>query len=213
MRWVSVYTPFGLSFFDCRFDVFFFNATLTDCALCLFSVARALLFRTCAVKSSEASYGVATIARMTTSPTKKTLLKVTMSMMTTMTTVLHRDLENDWSCFSLFHSSLIVFRAFPWSSRCCLPPPGLGCFSRSRPRSYLSPAAFTVQVNSTSVCVGPCACMRHSMLLIIGVALHGRSAIVLLREIQVISCYFRVFAILPIFRSVDLFAVFVNAKW
>ena len=51
------------------------------------------------------------------------------------------------------------------------------------------------------------------MLLIIGAALHGRSASVLLREIQVISCYFKVFAILPIFRSVDLFAVFVNAKW
>ena len=31
--------------------------------------------------------------------TKKTLVKVTMSMMTTMTAVLHRDLETDWSSF------------------------------------------------------------------------------------------------------------------
>ena len=30
-------------------------------------------------------------------PTNKTILKGTMSMMTTMTTVLHRDLEKDWS--------------------------------------------------------------------------------------------------------------------
>ena len=36
---------------------------------------------------------------MTKNPTKNTLSKVTVSMMTTMTTVPHRDLEIDWSSF------------------------------------------------------------------------------------------------------------------
>ena len=39
---------------------------------------------------------VATSAMMRKNATRKTLLTVTMSMMTTMTTVPHRDLENDW---------------------------------------------------------------------------------------------------------------------
>ena len=40
---------------------------------------------------------IAKSAMMRNNPTKKTLLKVTMSMTTTIITVLHRDLENDWS--------------------------------------------------------------------------------------------------------------------
>ena len=40
---------------------------------------------------------------------RKTLLKVTMSMMTTMTTVLHQDLENAWSSSLLFHSTCCLY--------------------------------------------------------------------------------------------------------
>ena len=39
---------------------------------------------------------------MTKNPTKKTLSEVTMSKMTTMTTVLHRNLEIDWSSVLFF---------------------------------------------------------------------------------------------------------------
>ena len=46
---------------------------------------------------------------MTKNPTKNTSSKVTVSMMTTMTTVPHRDLEIDWSSFpfSTVHSVCI----------------------------------------------------------------------------------------------------------
>ena len=56
-------------------------------------------------------------------PTKKTLLKVTMSMVTTMTTVPHRDLEKDWSsvpfCTVQFACIQIVYLVFT----VLLPPP------------------------------------------------------------------------------------------
>ena len=42
---------------------------------------------------------VAMSAMMSNNPTKKIMLKVTAPMMTTMTTVLHRDFEKDWSRF------------------------------------------------------------------------------------------------------------------
>ena len=40
---------------------------------------------------------VAMSAMMRNNPTRKPLLTVTMSMVTTITTVLHRDFETDWS--------------------------------------------------------------------------------------------------------------------
>ena len=49
---------------------------------------------------------VAMSAMMWNNPTRKTLLKVIMSMMTTMTTV--RDLENDWSNFP-FHCTCCLY--------------------------------------------------------------------------------------------------------
>ena len=68
---------------------------------------------------------VAMSVMMRFDPAKKTLLKVTMSMITTMTTILHRDLEYDWSiCFhvglrvSLFvhaHSLLFINQVAPRS--------------------------------------------------------------------------------------------------
>ena len=72
---------------------------------------------------------VATSAMTRNSSTKKTLLKVTMSMMTTMTTVLHRDFQNDWSSFPISCGSY-------WCSGCSLvftellPFHGLGCIAR-----------------------------------------------------------------------------------
>ena len=54
-----------------------------------------ILSRTCAGTSGEVVVVTVAMIAMTKNPTKKTPSKVTMSMMTTMTTVLHRVLEND----------------------------------------------------------------------------------------------------------------------
>ena len=58
---------------------------------------------------------------LTKSPTMKTLSKMTMSKKTTMTTVRHRDLENDWSSspFSTVH--VVCIQRVLWSLWCrCL---------------------------------------------------------------------------------------------
>ena len=60
-------------------------------------------------------------AMMMSNPTRKTLLEATMSMMTTVTPVLHRDVEHDWSS-SLFSTVQVAcIQGVMWSSRyCCL---------------------------------------------------------------------------------------------
>ena len=55
---------------------------------------------------------VATSLMIRNNPSKKTLLNVTISMMTTMTTVLHRDSENDWSSSPFPLYKLLVFSVF-----------------------------------------------------------------------------------------------------
>ena len=49
---------------------------------------------------------------MTKNITMRTLMKVTMSMKTTMTTVEHRVLRSVWSCFPVTTVHLFVFRVF-----------------------------------------------------------------------------------------------------
>ena len=52
----------------------------------------------CAAKPGEVGLViVAMSAMMKNNPARKTMLNVTVFMMTTITTVLHRDFENDWS--------------------------------------------------------------------------------------------------------------------
>ena len=76
---------------------------------------------TCAVKPVEVSnVTVATIAMMK-NPTKNTLSKMTMSMMTKMATVLHRDLENDCSSSPCSTPQSVSIQDALWSLRCgCL---------------------------------------------------------------------------------------------
>ena len=50
---------------------------------------------------------------------KKTLLKVTMSMMTTMRTVVHRALEKDCSSSPFSDVKVACIQGVVWSSRCC----------------------------------------------------------------------------------------------
>ena len=57
---------------------------------------------------------------MKNDPTMKTFLKLTMSMMTTMTTVLHRDFQNAWSSFPFAPAEVACIQCVLWSSRCCL---------------------------------------------------------------------------------------------
>ena len=96
--------------------IIFFFATLTDlsrstkspCARFLWQV----LYRSGRVLRGQVrliSVTVAMNAMMRKNPTKRTLLKVTMSMMTTMTTVLHRDFENDWSSFLFSHCTICFY--------------------------------------------------------------------------------------------------------
>ena len=54
-------------------------------------------------------------------PTKKALSNVTMSMMTTMATVLHRVLKVDWSSFSFFSVQFVCIPGvIPYFLCCCL---------------------------------------------------------------------------------------------
>ena len=109
--------------------------------------------------------------------------KVTMSMMTAMTTVLQRVLEIDWSGFPFSN-------VFIGSSRCCcllhrVVRPCIGLcsepFLEEKPRTFYSVNVFHVGLR-VSLFVH-----AHLILLDLEVALHDRSAIVLLRGIQAIS--------------------------
>ena len=55
----------------------------------------------------------------TKNPTMKTLMKVTTFKMTTMPTVVHRDLENDWSSTPNSTVHVVCMLGVLWSSRCC----------------------------------------------------------------------------------------------
>ena len=68
---------------------------------------------------------VAMSAMMRNNPTRITMLKVTMSMVTTMATVLHRDLENDWSRFPISTAQVARIPGVLLSSR-------YGCFLLNR---------------------------------------------------------------------------------
>ena len=132
---------------------------------------------------------VAMIAMMENNPTRKTLLKVTTSMMTTMTTVLHGDFQNDWSSvpfFSTAQSACIegVLFGVAASSLIELYDRVLDSvvtpFFRS---SYVIPDSQRYSVKFP---------YRYalSILLMVEAALHDCSASVLLRGIPVISCSF-----------------------
>ena len=56
---------------------------------------------------------------MRSNPTKKTMLKVTMSMMTTMSTGLHRDFQNDRSSSPLSTVQVACVHGVLWSTKCC----------------------------------------------------------------------------------------------
>ena len=72
----------------------------------------------CEVMLGRFMVTVAVNAMMRNNPTRKTLTKL---MMTTMTTVLHRDQENDWSNSPFPLYKLLVFLVPFWSTRsCCL---------------------------------------------------------------------------------------------
>ena len=58
-------------------------------------------------------------------PTMKTLLKVTMSIETTMTTVQERGLRIVWSCFSMFHCTSWLYSGCSLVFVVSLPPPWL----------------------------------------------------------------------------------------
>ena len=107
---MCVQLPFELSFFDWRFEYYFSKTKMLLSLIGLTASCRpvfAFCSKCCIVQDvcCEVSGGrlIATVpmsAMIRNSPTKKTTLKVTMSMMTTMTPVLHRDFKNDWSSFS-----------------------------------------------------------------------------------------------------------------
>ena len=73
---------------------------------------------------------VAMSAMMKNDPTRNTLPKVTKSMMTTMTTVLHRHLQKDWSSFSFSTVQVACIQDVLWSLRCCCTSPLIGLDDR-----------------------------------------------------------------------------------
>ena len=131
---------------------------------------------------------------MTKNPTKKTLSKVTMPVMTT---VLHLDLEIDWSSvpFSTVHCVCIlgVLR----SLRCCC----LLCIGQEWLRVVSFSLLFCQILPCRTACilVGACAFGPRG-------SAHDRSAFVLLPGIQAISCFPVVNFVIPqSFHDVDLF--------
>ena len=143
---------------------------------------------------------VAMIAMMKNNPTTKTLSKVTTSIMTTMTIVLHRELENDWSSFAL---STVQFACNQCVSRCC-------CLLLAYPRNSSFP---------TLVCqILPYWCAYIlGRAYVFGIVRPRGTATRSFRNCAVARnpsnlLLFWVFAILPTFCSVDLFAVFFKVK-
>ena len=104
---------------------------------------------------------VAMSAMMMNNPTRKTMLTVTMSMMTTMTTVLHRDLENDQSSVPFSSVHVACIQGVLWSSQCCWllldwVAPCVGLYSDASLHEYLRNSSFPTlicQISSISVCV------------------------------------------------------------
>ena len=138
--------------------------------MCLFSVARAALLRTCAVKSSDVDDGDCSMIAMMKNPTKKTLSKVTMSMTAT-TTVLHRDLDIGWSKCPFFPPyNVLVFSVFFGSygvvASSLIRLYELGLVSAITPFLRCGNVIFhsnaCLSNSSMSDCVYPCSCMRTS---------------------------------------------------
>ena len=139
---------------------------------------------------------VAMIAMMRNNPTRKTLLKVTMSMVTTVTTVLHRDLENDWSSF-FSTANLLVFRALldlygdAASTWIGLYDRALGLWSHALGViTYFFFSNAGLSHSSHDDLRVPLFVHAPVILLLLMVGAHDCSAIVLLRGIKVISCSF-----------------------
>ena len=98
---------------------------------------------------------VAMSAMMRNNPTKKTMLKVTMSMMTTLTTISHRDFQNDWSSFPSSTVQCVCIQGVLWSSRCCclldwVARPCGGLCSNALPREWPRNSSFP-----TLFCLSP----------------------------------------------------------
>ena len=60
---------------------------------------------------------VAMVAKMRNNPTKQTMLKVAMSMMTTTNTVLHWNFETGWSSVPFSSKQVACVHSLLWSSR------------------------------------------------------------------------------------------------
>ena len=85
---------------------------------------------------------------MKSDPTTKTMLKVTMSMMTTMTTGLHRDFQNDRSSSPLSTVQVACIQGVLWSTKCCcllfgwVARPCTGLCSNAFPWEWLRNSSF-----------------------------------------------------------------------
>ena len=128
--------------------------TLTDCShstrspCARFSVASAALLRTCAARSSE------------NNPNRKTLLEVIMSMMTSMTTVLHRDFENDWSNSPFSTVQVACIQGFILVFTALLARPCIGLCSNAFLQDWQRNSSFpTLRLSNSSMsdCVYPCS--------------------------------------------------------
>ena len=193
-QWVSVYTrhsechsPLGGSKLEFKkIDILTDFLHNTSRPMLVFCIS----FSTCAVKSDGVSYGACRHATMRNNPTKKILLEVTVSKMTT---VPHRDLEYGLSIFQICHRTIclcpgwhLVFTVsllLDWLYDLVLVS-AVTPFSMS---SYviLPFQRFSVKFFHIGLRV---SLFVHAFLelLVLEVAAHDRAAIVFLRGIQVI---------------------------
>ena len=132
---------------------------------------------------------------MTKNASMRTLMKVTMSMKTTLNTGRHRVLRIVWSCFPFCAVQIICIRGVVRSLRCgCLL---LGKVVRPCIDLCSKPVLWKKRRNSFFICysviafhVGLCVSLlvhAHLVLLVLEVAIHDCSVTVSLCGIQVIS--------------------------
>ena len=116
---VFVYTSsLRLSFSDCQFEEFTNKSTLSESFRNRSRGAGVLsiVFKTSCWDIRCVGFRLSPCLRWRRIQTMKTLMKVTMSMKTTMTIVQHRVRRLDWSCFSIV--AFGCFQLFLWSLWC-----------------------------------------------------------------------------------------------
>ena len=142
---------------------------------------------------------VAMSAMMRNTPTRKTMLNVIMSMMTTMTTVLHRDFQSDWSSVPFSTVQVACTQGVLRSSWCCcllldwVARPCIGLCRNAFPQEWLRNSSFPTPVcqilpyRSACILVRACAVdIAHQR----DSALHDRPTIVPVVGVQVILMLF-----------------------